>query len=299
MNWLVWRLYRKQIIFTGLAVLLYAAALIFAGNHAWSEFNHALSTGKIGSFSMPIVANMLPRPAIVVPVLFGMFWGAPLIAKEYAEGTHKFAWVQGVTRRKWLATKLAWLVGFGAFYAGIISVAVMWCDRAENALNFDRFNAIQFNMQGLAPVAYTIFAIVLGTFVGALLRSSVRSVAVTLVVSVMMFFGVATFVRPHYMQPITTSSGSNLYPGINPQENKIVPGAGAIWIIGTEEKLVSKNCEEVKGRPLCGSIVQTTKTVYQPASRYWAFQSIELGLYLGSSAVLAALSCRLIQKRDV
>jgi hypothetical protein len=154
-------------------------------------------------------------------------------------------------------------------------------------------------MQGFAPVAYTIFAIVLGACVGALLRSSVRSVAVTLLVSVAAIFSIATFVRPHYMQPVTMGSGSNLYPAINMQENKIDPGAGAIWVINTQDKVISKDCEMVKGSPLCSSFVQTLKTIYQPANRYWPFQGIELALYLGVSIILAATTFRLIQERDV
>ncbi len=34
---------------------------------------------------------------IVIPLLFGLFWGAPLLAKEFEDGTHNLAWTQGVT----------------------------------------------------------------------------------------------------------------------------------------------------------------------------------------------------------
>lgn len=45
-----------------------------------------------------------------VPAVIGMFWGAPLISRELETGTHYLAWNQGVTRTRWLATKL----GLGA-----------------------------------------------------------------------------------------------------------------------------------------------------------------------------------------
>jgi len=299
MNWLVWRLYRKQIILTGLAVVIYAVLLVVLGNQAWDKFNDALAAKKVASFNLPPLADTLPKLSLAFPILLGMFWGAPLIAKEYAEGTHKLAWVQGVTRRKWLIAKLGWIMAFGALYAGIISAAVMWCNRAENAIRFDRFTAQLFTMQGLAPVAYTIFAIALGACVGAFFRSSVRSVAITLAVGSIIIFTVATHLRPHYMRPVSAPSASNIYPAINIEKNTIMPGAGAIWVVGTEYKTLSKDCSTIKGNQFCNSVVQSVKTMYQPANRFWTFQFIEFGLYVVVSAILSLLTYRVIQKRDV
>ena len=36
----------------------------------------------------------------------GVFWGAPLVARELESGTYRLAWNQSVTRGRWLATKL-------------------------------------------------------------------------------------------------------------------------------------------------------------------------------------------------
>ena len=36
----------------------------------------------------------------------GVFWGAPLVARELETGTYRLAWNQSVTRGRWLATKL-------------------------------------------------------------------------------------------------------------------------------------------------------------------------------------------------
>jgi len=44
---------------------------------------------------------------LVVPALIGLFWGAPLIAPELAEGTWKLAWTQTITRTRWAAARLA------------------------------------------------------------------------------------------------------------------------------------------------------------------------------------------------
>ena len=57
---------------------------------------------------------------IVVPGLIGVFWGAPLIARELETGTYKLAFTQSITRRSWLATKIG-LVGLAS-----VAVAGIW-----------------------------------------------------------------------------------------------------------------------------------------------------------------------------
>ena len=40
------------------------------------------------------------------PLLVGLFWGAPVLAREFERGTHRLAWTQSVPRRAWLVVKL-------------------------------------------------------------------------------------------------------------------------------------------------------------------------------------------------
>ena len=50
---------------------------------------------------------------LALPALIGLFWGAPLIARELEAGTHRLVWNQSVTRGRWLAVKLG-LIGLAA-----------------------------------------------------------------------------------------------------------------------------------------------------------------------------------------
>jgi len=43
--------------------------------------------------------------ALATPALLGIFWGAPLIARELETGTCRLAWNQSVTRTRWLTVK--------------------------------------------------------------------------------------------------------------------------------------------------------------------------------------------------
>ena len=44
---------------------------------------------------------------LILPALLGVFWGAPLLAREVEQGTHRLAWTQSVGRLRWPLTKLS------------------------------------------------------------------------------------------------------------------------------------------------------------------------------------------------
>jgi hypothetical protein len=63
-------------------------------------------------------ARWLLRGAAFAPVLLGVFWGAPLVAREYEAGTHTLAWGQELSARQWLRGKVA-VLGVAAVLLGI------------------------------------------------------------------------------------------------------------------------------------------------------------------------------------
>jgi hypothetical protein len=54
-----------------------------------------------------------------IPLLFGVFWGAPLLAREFEDGTHNLAWTQGVTRRRWLSRNLMWALAAASAFRSL------------------------------------------------------------------------------------------------------------------------------------------------------------------------------------
>src|SRR6266511_2363899 len=98
MRWLTWRQHRAEIL-GGLVLLAAVGACVaedcdtllqqFAGRYVGLGDQLTLLT--------------------VLPVLAGVFIGAPLLGRELEYGTWRLAWAQGVTRTQWLAVKLALL----------------------------------------------------------------------------------------------------------------------------------------------------------------------------------------------
>jgi ABC-type transport system involved in multi-copper enzyme maturation permease subunit len=69
-------------------------------------FTGSLATGPYGVLFLLSTGIILLAPAVI-----GLFWGAPLIARELETGTAALAWNQSVTRTRWLALALA-LAGY-------------------------------------------------------------------------------------------------------------------------------------------------------------------------------------------
>jgi ABC-type transport system involved in multi-copper enzyme maturation permease subunit len=82
-----------------------------------------------------------------VPALIGLFWGAPLVSREFEAGTFRLAWNQSVPRVRWIAVKLG-LVGLAAMgTTGLLSLLTSWWDSplyqaalklGQNSLSIDR-----------------------------------------------------------------------------------------------------------------------------------------------------------------
>ncbi len=80
----------------------------------------ARAIDRVGTAAEPTydaICDAVAASEVVVPVapaLFGMFWGVPLVAREMESGTHRLVWTQGVTRRRWITSKLAVVMGSAA-----------------------------------------------------------------------------------------------------------------------------------------------------------------------------------------
>ncbi|MCK9898243.1 ABC transporter permease subunit [Frankia sp. AgB32] len=215
MIWLTWRQLRVQA-----ATILGALAVLAVGLAATGPRLAHLSAAAADDFldqagndradSWVYLVGVLA--VLALPAIIGVFWGAPLVARELDAGTHQLAWNQSVTRTRWLVTKLG-LTGLGAMVAtGALSLAVTWwcapIDRAVAAghgngglLTQARMLPPIFDARGIVPIGYAAFAFALGVAVGILVRRTVPAMAVTLAVFIAVQIAVPLLVRPHLVAP--------------------------------------------------------------------------------------------------
>ena len=308
MNQLIWRLHYRQVYWAlatlaALAVLLVVTGINMANDYRSFQATCAAtqSCGDVSSilfrgdgFIIDLVDSTL-----VISALFGMFWGTPLVAQEYEEGTQNLAWTQGVTRKKWFSVNLAWVLTAAVLWAGVLTFLVSWWRSPENAID-GRFNA--FDIQGIVPIAYAIFAVSLGIAAGTVMRRVIPAIAMTIGGFLAVRFPIAVWARPHFMPAVT-----KLYPF-----GSQASGPNGAWVLS--EKLIGPNGTSLSygvksfALQLCGNRSTSLRCLaahgyreslsYQPAGRFWAFQGVEAAIYLALAAVLLAVAYRFILKRD-
>jgi ABC-type transport system involved in multi-copper enzyme maturation permease subunit len=315
MTWVTWRQYRYQ---SALAVALLAAlavALMISGLHAAWVWHSALaacakdnSCGNLNlSLSSPAFTTLVVATS-AVPLLPGLFWGAPMVASELEAGTNQFAWTQSITKRHWLAVKACWLLFVAAVLAGAVSAIVTWWSSPYNAYNADGFESNRFDVTAIVPVSYAIFAMALGICAGLLLRRTIPAMAVTLAGFAGVRVLISQWLRLHYMTPVTVyyNLAGNWSPrgaylgvsqGIAGPNGQSPPAAtnGANF----NGVSVPAECQNSNNIASClAAHGYRGYLSYQPASRFWAFQGIETGIFVVLAAVLLAVTFWVLKRRD-
>src|SRR5262245_39997963 len=216
MIWVAWRQFRAQAVTAAIGLLLLGAWLLATGPGIADEYAAGLAScpsrgcdqfmdGFVDQHQKGLLA--LTLVVLVVPALLGLFWGAPLVARELDAGTHRLVWNQTVTRYRWLTVKLVLVGASCALVAGLLA---WWVDRWTTPINdASRLDprlplGMTYAASGVVPLAYAVFAFALGVTVGMLIKRVLPAMVVTLVIFIVAQFAVGILVRPH-LAPTTTS----------------------------------------------------------------------------------------------
>jgi ABC-type transport system involved in multi-copper enzyme maturation permease subunit len=174
MTWVIWRQYRGTAVIAGALFAAFAVRLLITGLQQAARWHAALATcAKHGTcanlaqiVSLGATSGQTPWQSgplgffimltLAVPLLFGMFWGSPSVARERETGTVQFAWTQSVTRRRWLSVKTGWLLLAGAVFGGAVAWLVTWWYAPVNALSQGQFSPGDFDIQGIVPIGYSV-----------------------------------------------------------------------------------------------------------------------------------------------
>jgi ABC-type transport system involved in multi-copper enzyme maturation permease subunit len=281
-----------------------AAACKQHGNCA-GLFNAFLTQGYFTA------GKLLEAVGLAVPGLIGMFWGAPLVARELETGTFRLAWTQSVTRTRWLAAKVA-IAGAAAIAAGeLFTFMVNWWSSPIHKANagYTAFTSGSFH-SGVAPAGYAAFAFALGVTAGLLIRRTLPAMAVTLAIFTAVIIAFPIWVRPHLIPPARTTSALSLtslaVTGSTPDGHLILTtntatGRPGAWVISSQVTAPDGSAASSEPAGPCGapsasaqacndyieSLHLRQTVTYEPASRYWAFQWVETAVYLALALALA------------
>jgi hypothetical protein len=250
----------------GLVLVLLVPFLIITGLDVIQEAHAAIAcpppdTTNICLRRFAILVRTSPvLPALSsLPLLIGVFIGAPLLARELEQGTYLLAWTQGVPRRRWLLAKLGVLIGLACLgFAALAGLMAWWSAPIDPVVG----PWLTFEVRGLAPFAYAVFALSLGVAAGAILRQVVPAMFASGVIFVALRLAVAQL-RPYFLPPLSL-------PPLSAQ--KTVAGSPIPWT----SLVVQKTPPQV--------------LLYQPADRFWTFQGIEAAIFVVLALALLALT---------
>lgn len=274
--WLTWRQHRWAIIPTAVLALFAVYGLLNA---------EANKTTSIDSMPMSGFYGLMVQ--LVFGAVIGMFWGAPLIARELEERTYFVSWGQDVTPAAWLRGKLLVLGPLAAVLAFAVGLGDGHVGDQKSWTGFEAHPAVQ--------VGYALFGLALGVFIGLLSRHVMTAIAATLVFYTLSRILLSVLVRDHYLPVSRAVARWDSTPQI--------PG-GALELgsgfVGSDLRPVdvADACERFSNPNSC---MRTTGTAvgtyvdYQPVERIAAFRYIEFGLFVLLSAVLFALTFRLLR----
>ena len=314
--WITWRQHRVAL--AGVITLLGGISVFFLFNGlAMHHDYNAIGLGSCGDINgqpcQPLLdlfsakyngwAQFLPRFLEFIPCVIGMFIGAPLVARELESGTFRFLWTQGRNRGRWIITKLAILgtaltvvtLGFSAVFS--------WWFGPWTSIMGRMAGGQAYEVSGVVFTARTLFAFMLGAFLGAVIRRTVPAMAATGAIWLAVAWPTVIYLRPLIQKPITARDDATLQISTS-------------WTISSWR-------EDVTGHHLSQSqlaaVVQrarldgvnssnsftdwlsrhgyTSWVTYQPDSRFWHFQTIEAGSYSIVALLLAGATIWWVRRR--
>lgn len=251
-----------------------------------------------------------------LPLLVGVFVGAPLVSREIESGTFRFAWTQATPRARLVFATLAVLAGgaagmtavlgllFGGWYAHVYYVVRASLDSQWQATPFA-------TTWWLLPV-WTLSALAISALVGTIIRRSVAAMAATAaLVGGLIYAGHALLPALRHLGASTArlqlqSAVANFAAGtISPQSQRswhLPPGSWLLgaWMTGPGGHVLGRSASAhvrnafsiwtASGAARWRAAHHDAFWVsYQPPSHFWMLQGAE-GVVLLAVATLCVLA---------
>jgi hypothetical protein len=325
MTWLTWRQHRQQLAVFAVVFLSLAALFAVLRQDLESYVHHSgllqcLAKPDEGCGDLlnglkvryPSLLDLLPYLNLA-PVLVGVFVGAPLVTKELESGTYRLVWTQAVSRRRWLLTKLG-AISLGCVLGGLALGALdrWFFEPYISGAAVSPVGADTIGLIGLAPAAYLLFAFAVGTAAGALVRRTLPAMGIALVVFVAtrliwenQRYRVLTPLKAVFTmdgQPVAGLPGTTVAaPG---RQDWVLPVSPWVDAAGhpLDDQQFNAWCGTQAGKQAfeacLGQHGVHTAQSWEPASRYWTFQWLDVAIFGGVALLLLAATVRATLRRS-
>ncbi|WP_329046532.1 hypothetical protein OG738_32020 [Amycolatopsis sp. NBC_01488] len=312
-----WQLWRSSRLVTVFLIATWAALQAFAlmASTDIARQADACASPAPGQCSSPTAAESLSSNIdsanwiligqMVVPVLVGVFWGAPLVAREYESHTYLFAWTQDVSPLRWTTQRLGVLAFFSiclAVVSGLSSSAL--AEGIHKATTKSMFTPSLFESAVGVQIAYYLLALFLGFAAGSYIRRVVPAIGAALFA--FLVFRVALVIMRLKWLPASTQVTPFT---VNGEYAKVsLPGDNSIQLdvhyansTGTPVQFPNLECRDAPSAPeweqcIRSHGVEKLVTSYQPGSHVLPVQIIEIAACSILAAFVALLAFRRVRQ---
>lgn len=316
MNGSLWLAWRQQRVLVGISAAVLATAAAIAA-YSRSGMLDALHSGLFDhcdpgplhcarADGMPLLLDIEPLKYlgalnIALPVVIGVFWGAPLLGRDRELGTHRVVLTQGVSRGQWFASRMALAAVTTVVVSGTLASVFAWWWRPAADRSYGLFWYEITAMSGSGPrvVAAALFGLAAGTLLGLLARRVLEAMGLTLLVT-----GATTLLlewthRTRLLVPPHTYTSAGSIPKPAMGEKWSTGNYGLITSTGRREDLV--NCPFPSSTQLreCMDRHGYVARFYEanPAGDYWTFQWTDTAVLGGLALLLTAATVLLLRRR--
>jgi len=265
--WVTWRQHRAA-----LAAFAVLAGLIATAMAATGLALHAASLRHFSSRSQWVLLDdtqtLLELTLLLLPVLAGLFLGAPLVARNFETGTIRFSWVQGANRTKCLLAAVALIALLLALIAVGLGLEFRWWATPLLVPGW----AWRPDLFGLNPPAFAgwiMLGFSLGVTAGAAIGRTVPAMAATFACYPALWYQVAARWRISELMRLRQA-------GLHSRFSALRSGYTPFWYLQRR--------------------VPAWLT-YNPGGRWAEYQWIEFGWLIAVSALLIAGTVILIRRR--
>lgn len=301
MTWLAWRLQRTETLFAAAILALVAALIVPTGIRMANAYHHdglaaCLSPNpgfvcvqRIGSFQSRYASlNFIVNWFTLIPGVIGALLAAPFIS-DLEHGTYRLAWTQSVTRRRWLALKLAMPVAAAVVAGAALMLLLTWWRTPLTHIN-GRLDTGIYDTTGIVAIGYTLFAFGLAVALGAIWRRSGLSVTVAFAIYFAARILDDYWLRNRLVSPLTATWHGHGLPRFldtaNILSERVTVHGHLVASVGGPVGVLGSHAQ-----PVIGDAAHAVyRVTYQPATFFWAMQLRETGLFIAATALLIAFA---------
>ncbi|MGW6912176.1 transporter [Streptomyces sp. NPDC054940] len=312
--WLAWR-QQRVLVGIGAAALALAVAIAAYSRSGMLDalrsglFDHCdpgpLSCTRSGTDLLLLLdiepLKYLGALNIALPVVIGVFWGAPLLGRDRELGTHRMVLAQGVSRGQWFASRMALAAVSTVVVSGGLAAVFAWWWRpaADRSYGVFWYETTALSGSGPRVMAAALFGLAAGTLLGLLARRVLAAMGLTLLVT-----GATTLLlewthRTRLLVPPHTYTSPGSIPKPPMGEKWSTGDYGLIAASGRHDDVL--NCPFPSGTQLkeCMATHGYVARFYDanPAGDYWTFQWTDTALLGGLALLLTAVTVLLLRRR--